>query len=414
MRFSTMTLGCKVNQYETQALESILQKQGHELVNTGDGCDTCIINTCAVTLEAERKSRQMIRRAKKLEPNARVAACGCYAQLTRQGDGSSVLLSEIHINELLPETNKTDELFASAEDEMTPSPCLEPGNTANRTRALLKIQDGCDNFCTYCIVPHIRGRSRSLPQELLAEYAKQLGEQGYKEIVITGIEISSFTPDLLSAIKTINDNAPSARLRLGSLDPAILSDDYCGELKKASKLCNHFHLSLQSGCDDILHKMGRKYNTSHVLQGIDSLRSNFPGCAVTADLITGFPGETEDDFNQTINFIKKAAFSDMHIFPYSPRPGTKAADMPGQIEKSIKKERARIAINIAKKMTENYKKTQIGNTLEVLFEQEKSSFSKGHSENYQMVTVKGKIERNSIHNVMIKGIKNDILTGEIV
>ena len=424
MRFCTMTLGCKVNQYETLALEGILCKQGHELVNLGDGCDVCILNTCAVTVESERKSRQAIRRMKKLEPEAKIAVCGCYSKLKPESVKKAgadyirgivntklgtVLLTINDEKSTINDEHSTNNVSRTVPnfDE------LPPGSSINRTRALLKIQDGCDKFCTYCIVPHIRGRSCSLPLERIAEYARQLDKQGYKEIVITGIEISSYGKNLVEAIRIIGAEAPNARLRLGSLDPAMMTNEMCNKLSKISALCNHFHLSLQSGCDKILNEMGRKYTTNQVSQNIEFLRTYFPGCAITADLITGFPGETDEDFNITLDFIKKAAFSDMHIFPYSQRPGTKAADMPNQIEQSIKKERARIATKTAKKMADSYKKTQIGKTLEVLFEQENNGYSKGHSGNYQLVTVKEKLKRNTIHNVTITGIKNDILSGEI-
>jgi len=415
-----MTLGCKVNQYETLALEGILCKQGHELVNLGDGCDVCILNTCAVTVESERKSRQAIRRMKKLEPEAKIAVCGCYSKLKPESvkKAGADYISGI-VNTKLA---KLGTVLLTINDEKSTNNVsrtvpnfdeLPPGSSVNRTRALLKIQDGCDKFCTYCIVPHIRGRSRSLPLERVAEYAKQLDKQGYKEIVITGIEISSYNKDLVNAIKIISAEAPNARLRLGSLDPAMMTNEMCNKLSEIPALCNHFHLSLQSGCDKILNEMGRKYTTNQVSQNIEFLRTYFPGCAITADLITGFPGETDEDFNLTLDFIQKTEFSDMHIFPYSPRPGTKAADMANQIEQSIKKERARIATKTAKKMADSYKKAQIGKTLEVLIEQENNGCSKGHSGNYQLVNVKEKLKRNTIHNVTIKGIKNDILSGEI-
>jgi len=277
----------------------------------------------------------------------------------------------------------------------------------------LKIQDGCDNFCTYCIVPYIRGRSRSLPLDRVAEYAKQLEEQGYKEIIITGIEISSVSPCLITAIKTISTAAPDTRLRLGSLDPAIVTEEFCKNLSKIPNICNHIHLSLQSGCDSTLQRMGRKYSTNQALKSIEAVRKYFKNCGVTADLITGFPGETEDEFEQTLEFIKKAAFSDMHIFPYSMRPGTKAAKLTGQIDKSIKKERARIAIETAQEMADIFKRAQIGKTVEVLFEQYKNGISTGHSSNYLEINVKGKAERNTIRSVKVATLQKDKLYGNM-
>jgi len=262
-----------------------------------------------------------------------------------------------------------------------------------------------------------------LPPERVAEDARKLEEQGYKEIVITGIEISSYGKDmetqeskgtLLSAIQTIHAAAPNVRLRLGSLSPAIISDEFCLELSKIPNLCNHFHLSLQSGCDATLERMGRKYAAVQVLKSIEMIRSRFKDCAVTADLIVGFPGETEAEFNQTLEFIKKAVFSDMHIFPYSIRKGTKAADMPDQVEKSVKKERARAAAGIAAEMAYEFKHAQIGKITEVLFEKEKNGISTGHTSNYLEIGIKGKIERNTVEKVEIISIKNGKLHGEMI
>jgi len=508
MKFCTLTLGCKVNQYETQAIERILCEFGHTLVDLGDGCDVCILNTCAVTAESVRKSRQTIRRMKKLEPDALITVCGCYSHLESeevadlgvdliggatdrcefarmvagtQGDGSSGLfcyhpLGSVSVQNHPPSVDGTlfskrtvtqgdgslvlfgeqmDEnsnSFSRTQENRPPGflrpPVFEelpPGNTASRTRALLKIQDGCNNFCTYCIVPYIRGRSRSLPLSKVAEYAKLLEEQGYKEIVVTGIEISSYGIDLFSktdepspcpegnhppstdgtlfekraylslitAISTIQNAAPNARLRLGSLNPSLLTPGFCRELSKIPNLCNHIHLSLQSGCDETLLRMGRKYNTTQVLESIESITKHFNDCSITADLITGFPGETDEEFKQTLSFIEKAAFADMHIFPYSLRPGTKAAKMPNQVEKNIRKERAKTATEIAANMSNDFTQKQLGKTVEVLFEQEKSGYYSGHSTNYLEISVKEKVERNSVQNVRITEIQNERLIGEI-
>ena len=406
MRFCTMTLGCKVNQYETGAIESLLCERGHELKIPGEGCDVCIINTCAVTAESVRKTRQAIRRMKKLEPNAKIAVLGCYSELEPEEIakiGADLISGTkdrhefaLKAEKLTPSSSKTSAHHPSSTANFPLSTLNSPlsANPATRTRALLKIQDGCDNYCAYCIVPYARGPSRSLPLESIAEHAKKLEKQGYKEIVITGIEISSYgkdlnctdqitpnsqlsttkpsslraheaiqSPNLLTAIQTIRTATPNSRLRLGSLDPAALTDGFIKKLKETPNICNHFHLSLQSGCDETLHRMNRKYNTSQVQQVITALRAHFPDCAITADLITGFPGETEEEFNKTLIFIKKANFSDMHIFPFSPRPGTKASIMPDQIEKSTRKDRARIAKKTANEMSDSFKKAQIGKTV---------------------------------------------------
>jgi len=477
-----MTLGCKVNQYETAAIEGQLQNRGHELVAVGDGCDICILNTCAVTAESVRKSRQAIRRMKKLEPSALVAVCGCYSQLEPEavknlgadlvsgatdrlgfaqkveqavsGAGQGTTNASDPSN--IQDSGSMQDSSGTSNTVSTPPPLpnsstgntsfeeLPPGNTPGRTRALLKIQDGCDNYCAYCIVPYIRGRSRSLPLKKMAEYAGELKNQGYKEIIITGIEISSYGKDLTQAqmpptrcaraastipvhtthsppptlpeaLQTISAAAPNLRLRLGSLAPSIMTDTFCEELKKIPKLCNHFHLSLQSGCDETLKRMGRKYTAEQVHKTIKTLRSHFTDCAITADLITGFPVESKEEFDQTLRFIKKAEFSDMHVFPYSQRPGTKAAKMPDQIEKSIKKERARLVIDIANEMATKFKKSQLGKTFDVLIEKEKKGISTGHTTNYLEVSVKNQtIKRNSIIKVKITELKDNRLYGEIV
>ena len=493
MRFCTITLGCKVNQYESQAIESILNNRDHVTSVLGKGCDVCILNTCAVTAESARKSRHAVRRMKKLEPEALIAVFGCYSELepesienlgadiisgTRDRQGFAAEVERLFFQKDVTKHTAKDATKHTAKDTqkclnentrqhvpenaekdtrqhaINHSPLasqnifeeLPPGSTSSRTRALLKIQDGCDNFCTYCIVPYIRGRSRSLPLERVAQYAKQLDEQGYKEIVITGIEISSYGKDLerksniislnntengienyigndsdieqqiilITALMVIQASAPSVRLRLGSLDPALLTGDFCYKLSEIPMLCNHFHLSLQSGCDETLSRMGRKYKTNQVLHTIKTLRRISNDCGITADLITGFPGETDEEFEKTLKFIKKAAFSSMHIFPYSLRPGTKAAKMPDQIDTVIRKERARRATEIAEAIEKDFKTAQIGKTVEVLFEQEKSGLYTGHSKNYLEISINEKVEKNSIHMVKIKTINNGILTGALV
>ena len=513
MRFYSVTLGCKVNQYETQAIESILRAHGHTRVKPGAGCDVCVINTCAVTAESARKSRQALRRIKNLEPSALIAVCGCLAQLEPStiseigadliggsgdrhgfalqieglvqgagdagdegsgvrgqgsgdagGEGSgdrddlrknqnraqrsgSVLERTNNEMERMPEParakrsevyedeatkrarNRACEVSRLSEvrdDEGIPNSEFEdlpPGGVDGRTRALLKIQDGCDNFCAYCVIPYARGRVRSLLPHKAVEYARQLDERGFLEIVITGIEISSYGKDLLryeesgdegaahsalvGVIRGISAAAPHARLRLGSLDPGAITEAFCHELSTIKNLCDHFHLSLQSGCDETLRRMGRKYSTDTVLETILSLRRHFPECGITADLITGFPGETDMEFEQTLDFIKSASFSGMHIFPFSPRPGTRAAVMPGQIKKGIRYERAKIASASAEDMALDFRLAQIGKTVEVLFERERDGHWIGHSRNYMEVAVNNGGVRNVIMPVLITGVNAD-------
>ena len=451
MKFCYITLGCKVNQYETQAIERILTERGHIGAKIGAGCDVCIINTCAVTAESVRKSRQAIRRAKKSEPGALVAVCGCLSQLDPSeietlgvdvvgGSGGKLefvsaieqrlkdMLSQLgetnrQETDRLHETNAIDTLMHTHAAGICSSPKngnsqparnaefeeLAPGTSADRTRGLLKIQDGCDNYCAYCIIPYARGHARSLPRARAIEFASSLAGQGYREIVVTGIEISAYGKDfapvsasvparapLLDVVRDISDAAPNARLRLGSLDPGILSDSFCRELSAISSICNHFHLSLQSGCDATLQRMGRKYNTADTLRSIALLRELFPGCAIAADLIVGFPGERDAEFDETLRFIKAANFAFMHIFPFSPRPGTAAANMPMQIPLDICRARASAASAIASEMSASFREAQVGKTLDVLFERERCGYWYGHSSNYVEVAARGAIERNML------------------
>jgi len=352
MLFTVTTLGCKANQYDTGTIAQVLCEHGFEQVRAGESPDVCIINTCAVTAESVRKSLQAIRKLKKNEPDALIAVCGCHVKLACQAKLDSVGAVSLGVD-LIGGTDDREEfakrIVKLVEGTTAPGhPRKHIISTPNsRTRALLKIQDGCDNYCAYCIIPYARGASRSMPLDEIEEKAKKLQEQGFKEIVVTGIEISSL---LSAAINTISKAAPNARLRLGSLDPCALTEDLILKLAQIPNLCNHFHISLQSGCDETLKRMGRKYTTKQVLKAIKTLREKFPDCAVTADLIVGFPGETDLEFEQTLELIKKAEFSAMHIFPYSERPGTKAESMPGKIEKSIKQKRASAAKEVAEQM----------------------------------------------------------------
>jgi len=436
MRFSAVTLGCKVNQYESQSIEGILVSRGHVHVKSGEGCDACIINTCAITAESERKSRQAVRRMRKMEPGAIIAVCGCYSQLAPEaieqlgadliggsGDrvGFALEIERVALGRVarLQETRSPETSSPGSRPPATRYEDIPPGGGAARTRALLKIQDGCSNYCAYCIVPYVRGRARSLPIARAAENAKLLGERGFREIVITGIEISSYgidlegSPTLAEAVQEICASAPNARFRLGSLDPSVVTGDFCLKLRDISNLCDHFHLSLQSGCNDTLQRMGRRYSPGEAAKAIAQLRDLFPGCGITADLIVGFPGETDAEFAQTLGFIKAAGFSDMHIFPFSARPGTLAAAMPGQVGKGVKKERARTAAETAEGMARSFRLALIGRTVEVLFERKRNGFWVGHAGNYVEVAAINGGARNEICNVMITSVKDIVAWGEI-
>jgi threonylcarbamoyladenosine tRNA methylthiotransferase MtaB len=428
MKFYIETLGCKVNQYETQALETLLVSRGHKACLPGEGCDAVIVNTCAVTAESGRKSRQAVRRLKKLEPGAVAAVCGCYSQVSPEdvaslgadivygsGDRQKFVLD---LEEIL--SDKTARQVIDDPMRRRVYEELPAGSVTGRTRAMLKIQDGCSNFCSYCIIPYARGPVRSLPLQQAEAEARRLNDEGYCEIIITGIEISSYGKDfadgtsLLDVIRGISAAAPDARLRLGSLEPRTVTEEFCAEISRLPNLCDHFHLSLQSGCDETLKRMRRKYGTSGFLESVERLRRYFPACGITADLIVGFPGETDSEFQTTLEFIKKCAFSSMHIFPYSPRPGTPAASMDNQLDKHVKQERAKAASAVAGKLSDAYAKSCVGKVLKVLFEREENGMSEGHAGNYLEVRAAGTNLRNHVLPVQITGVKNGSLLGEIL
>ena len=417
MTYAVYTLGCKVNQYETQALETMLRERGFSPAERE--ADVIIVNTCAVTAESGRKSRQAIRRMRALHPGALTVVCGCYSQLEPEdvsalgadilfGSGDKHALADA-IEKALP-ARSVDDPFRRRVFEPLPS-----GAVSGRTRAMLKIQDGCDNFCTYCVIPYTRGRVRSMPLEEVAAQAAALGERGFAEIVITGIEIASYgkdlpgKPDLADAVLAAAQAAPKARIRLGSLESTVVTDSFCARLAGAGNVCPHFHLSLQSGCDDTLRRMGRKYDTAAFLAVCDRLRAAFPGCALTADLICGFPGESEADFTDTLAFLEQCGFYSVHAFPYSVRPGTKAADMPGQLSRAEKEERVRRAGEVIGRLRQAYLEGCVGRTLAVLFETDRT----GHGENYCPVRIRGKATRGQVENVLIAGVEDQTLLGDV-
>ena len=428
MKYIISTLGCKVNQYETQAMETWLAEQGIVPAAPGERADLVLVNTCAVTAESERKSRQTIRRLRDENPGARIAVCGCYSQISPEeirklgadviyGSGDRRKFVEAVLRSLQngEPAEEIDDPFHRKNYEELPS-----GALSGRTRAMLKIQDGCVNFCTYCIIPYTRGRLRSLPIEKAADEAEALSREGYKELVLTGIEVASYGidlpghPSLADAVCAIAERCGDMRIRLGSLEPTVITEEFCGRLAALGKLCPHFHLSLQSGCDRILRAMNRKYDTALFYEKTELLRSVFPDCAITCDLITGFPGETDGDHAETLAFIRKCAFSAMHIFPYSRRPGTPADKMPGQCTQKVKAQRAREAKEIALRMQEEYLDRQIGRTLPVLFETtEKEGRCFGHSDNYLLVSVTGEDLSGQLKKVRITEREGDSLRGVI-
>ncbi len=428
MKLALYTLGCKVNQYETQALEQLFAARGHTLVPFDGPADAYIINTCSVTAVSDKKSRQVIRRARKERPDAVVAVCGCYSQthpedmeqlnvdlVSGTGDRLGfVELVEQAVAQRQPIT-RLDNAFDRTLFEVLPAGGLE-----GRTRAMLKVEDGCVNFCSYCIIPYARGRIRSLPPDKAAEQARTLAKQGYREIVLTGIEISSWGHDLpeghclIDLIETVCAAAPDCRIRLGSLEPRTVTPDFCRRAAACPNLCPHFHLSLQSGCDSVLSRMNRKYDTARYYQSVSLLREHFDRPAITTDLIVGFPGETQEEFEQTLAFIRACTFSAMHIFPYSRRPGTPAAKLPGQLPNAVKEARAHAAAQVAQEMEQTYTAQFLSQPVEVLFEEERDGLWFGHTPNYLPVAVPGEGLHNKIRLVRPDRVEQGVLKGDLI
>lgn len=383
-RAAFYSLGCKVNQYESEALAELFRNSGYEIVDFDSQADCYIINTCSVTSMSDRKSRQIIRRAKKNNPDAVVIVTGCYAQTApdevKKIDG---------VNLVVGTDNKTS--IVSLAESVTPSSCrvmvndishgcdfeeMNVSDYTGRTRAFIKIQDGCNQFCSYCIIPYARGRIRSRSRDAALNEARILAANGYKEIILTGIHIASYGAenddgyDLAAIINEINEIEGIKRIRLSSIEPMTLNRRFIQRISTADKLCPHFHLSLQSGCDETLKRMNRKYTTGEYSEIVSAIREHFPDAAITTDIMTGFPGETEEEFARTVEFVEKIGFAEAHVFEYSQRPGTPAAAMSGQIAPEVKKERSRVIIALTDKSRESFRQSQLGKTAEVLFERE--------------------------------------------
>ncbi len=425
MKFAFYTLGCKTNQYETQAMEQLLVSHGHEIGTFDEKCDGYIINTCSVTAVADKKNRAVIRRCRKENPDAVIGVCGCYTQ--HDADAVRALGVDVlggsggreeFVNMMLSAAQEKahleslDNALRRREFEILPA-----GGLDGRTRAMLKVQDGCVNFCSYCIIPYTRGPVRSAPLELVVSQAKELAEKGYKEIVITGIEIAGWGTDLpgkppmSQMLAAVCAAVPKLRIRLGSLEPRVITEEFCQEMVQYPNLCPQFHLSMQSGCDSVLSRMKRKYDTARYYESVRLLRKFFPGCAITTDMIVAFPGETEEEFGESLAFIRKCAFADMHIFPYSRRPGTPADKMPGQLGNATKEDRSKRAIAIAEEMNLAYRNALVGTVQEVLFEETVDGFDTGHTPNYMKVYVPSTGRHNEVVSVKITEIYADGLLG---
>ena len=430
MRVAFYTLGCKVNQYETQAMERLFAQRGHALVPFEGEADVYIVNSCTVTAVSDKKSRQTVRQARKRAPDAVIALCGCYPQ-THPGDmeGLPVDLAagtgdRLGFVELVERAYAERREKITALDDAMKRRAFEPlpaGGLEGRTRAMLKVEDGCVNFCSYCIIPYARGPVRSLSLQDAAAQGSKLAGEGYRELVLTGIEISSWGRDfkdgssLMDLIEAVCAAAPGCRIRLGSLEPRTITEEFCQRAAKLENLCPHFHLSMQSGCDATLARMNRKYDTARFYESVSLLREHFDEPAVTTDMIVGFPGETEEEFSRSLDFIQRCAFSAMHIFPYSKRPGTPAASMPGQVLRAVKEERAGRAAAIAERMERDYLSQFVGQSVEVLFEEERDGLWRGHTTRYCRVGVRsGENLHNRLRQVKIAAVEEDCLLGELL
>ena len=413
-----ITLGCKVNQYETNAMAQKFLEKGYQIIeeitpeNEDIKPDICIINTCTVTNMSDRKSRQMLRRMKEKNPETIVVAVGCYAQVAKEelakipeidlvlGNNEKVEVVK-HVEEYINNNINNVEL----DDVMYSKEFSDFGNVTytEKTRAVIKIQDGCDRFCSYCIIPYARGRVRSRKPESIISEITQIASKGIKEVVITGIHIASYGKDfamskdnklanyrLIDLLEEINEIQGIQRIRLGSIEPLLITEEFVERLKKLEKICHHFHLSLQSGCDETLKRMNRRYTTEQFKEIVRLLRNAYSDVNLTTDIIVGFPGETDEEFNKTYQFLKEIKFYKMHVFKYSPRKGTKAAVMLNQINGDIKEERSKKLIELSDRNEIEYNNSYIGKNVEVLFEEEKDGMYKGHTQNYIMVYCQSK------------------------
>lgn len=419
-------LGCKVNAYETAAMEQKLQEAGYEIVPFSEPYDIAIINTCSVTNMADKKSRQILHRAKRNNPDALVIAVGCYVQTktdeARNDESVDIIVGnneKKNIVEIIEKATKESVIDINKTDEYEE---MDMATVTEHTRAHIKIQDGCNNFCSYCIIPYARGRVRSRDFESTKKEALELVNCGYKEIVITGIEVSTYNNNgktLIDVVEELNKIEGLKRIRLSSLNPDIITDEFVSRLSKCEKICPHFHLSMQSGCDKTLKDMNRHYTSAEYLEKCEILRKYFDNPAITTDIIVGFPGETDEDFEQTLETVKKASFYQIHVFKYSMRDGTVAAGMENQVDERIKNERSERLIDIADRLQTEYEKSFINTDQEVLFEEEieldDDKYMVGHTNNYLQVGVKTDENlKNTIKKVKLIDLhKNHIILATI-
>lgn len=440
---SFYTLGCKVNQYETNAMEQQFIKNNYEIVENTQKADIYVINTCTVTNMAERKSRQMLRRVKEINPSAVLVVCGCYAQVAKNEleqipeidiilgineKNEIVQIVENYMEKMAEQNKKSQE--AEIDDVSKQKEFLDFGDVTytEKNRAVVKVQDGCNMFCSYCIIPYARGRIRSRKIESVVSEIEKIANEDIKEVVITGIHVASYGKDfdnentskkirLIDLLEAINKVDGIDRIRLSSLEPTIVDEEFATRLSKLDKICDHFHLSLQSGCDETLKRMNRKYTTQIYRDAVATLRKYYPEASFTTDVIVGFPGETDEEFAKTYEFLKEIDFYRLHVFKYSPRRGTVAEKMPNQIDGNKKEERSDKLIELSNSTENKHNQSYIGKTVKVLFEEFEDGFFKGHTTNYMMVKVAGEEEQsdkfvNKILDVKIK--ENNDETRELI
>ena len=440
---SFYTLGCKVNQYETNAMEQQFIKNNYEIVENTQKADIYVINTCTVTNMAERKSRQMLRRVKEINPSVVLVVCGCYAQVAKNEleqipeidiilgineKNEIVQIVENYMEKMAEQDKRSQE--AEIDDVSKQKEFLDFGDVTytEKNRAVVKVQDGCNMFCSYCIIPYARGRIRSRKIESVVSEIKKIAKEEIKEVVITGIHVASYGKDfdnentskkirLIDLLEAINKIDGIDRIRLSSLEPTIVDEEFATRLSKLDKICDHFHLSLQSGCDETLKRMNRKYTTQIYRDAVATLRKYYPEASFTTDVIVGFPGETDEEFAKTYKFLEEIDFYRLHVFKYSPRRGTVAEKMPNQIDGNKKEERSNKLIELSNSTENKHNQSYIGKTVKVLFEEFEDGFFKGHTTNYMMVKVAGEEERsdkfvNKILDVKIK--ENNDETRELI
>jgi len=428
MKAALHNLGCKVNAYETEAMQQILEEAGYEIVPFSEYADVYVINTCSVTNMADRKSRQMLHRAKKQNPDAIVVGAGCYVQ-TKEAqalvdESIDIVIGNNKKHELVPllreyeASHRKMACVADINHEKQAYEELSLSRTAEHTRAFIKVQDGCNQFCTYCIIPFARGRVRSRELPDVLQEIRTLAKSGYREVVLTGIHLSSYGvdtgDDLLHLIREVHNVEGIERIRLGSLEPRIVTDGFAAALAGLPKICPHFHLSLQSGCDATLQRMNRRYDTREYEEGCQILRKYFDHPAITTDVIVGFPGETEEEFAVTKEYLKRIHFYEMHIFQYSKREGTKAAVMEHQVPEPVKKERSNILLALEKKMSEEFREYYVGKQVTALMEEayefEGETYFTGYTKEYVKIAVKSAAD---LSNQFVKGTIRGRLTDDI-